>query len=114
MKYKWQLYSGIFMLLLGILLRKLTDLNLISLVIIFLGVTLKVYYLLKKFKKKEYKPGFELVLLIFGLFLFMTGIYLRPIASIINPNYFIISGIAMKVGFIILYINKTYSKTKNE
>ncbi|TXG36748.1 hypothetical protein [Seonamhaeicola maritimus] len=114
MKSKSLLFAGIILLLIGILIRKLTHMEVAGLILIIIGVTCKTVYIIKKAKSGEYQPGKELLILIFGLILFLTGLYFKSLEfPIIKPIYLIISGIVLKISFIIRFIQVTRS-TKNK
>ena len=112
MKQKWTLFVGIILLVAGIIIRKSTELNVDGLVMILTGVLLKTYYIISKVRSGEYKPGYELIFLFVGLTMFLTGLYLKSHSPLFNPLYLIAPGIMLKVLFIILFIIKTRSKTK--
>lgn len=108
MTKKSLLFIGIFLLVIGILIRKLTDFESVGLVLILGGVACKTIYIFGKIKTGEYKPGRELYFLFIGLILFLGGIYMRknnlePFALAIA---FIISGLSLKIIFIIWFIKK--------
>ena len=107
MKTKWPLFLGIFLLILGILLRKALDFPLIGLAMILFGVGLKTYYILDKVRKGEYRPGSELWFLFIGLALFFFGLYLKNKETAIEPLYLILTGIGLKIVFIIRFIRMT-------
>jgi hypothetical protein len=106
MKSKWTLFTGIILLTVGIVLRKITGLGIEAMVLIIVGVLFKVYYIISKARNGEYKPGNELLFLVIGLVMFFTGIYLRNHDSPFDPLFLIIPGILLKVVFIILFIRK--------
>ncbi|MFC2136727.1 hypothetical protein ACFLTE_01015 [Bacteroidota bacterium] len=110
MKNKWWIYIGIILLAFGILLKKMTDLSIIPILLILLGAIFKINYLVLKLRSGEYKPGYELLLLLIGLLLFLSGMYLKSHESSVNPAFFIIPGIIMKIGFVIMFIIKTQKK----
>ena len=111
MSSKFLLFSGIILLIIGILLRKLTELEVIGLILIIIGVTCKSTYIVMKARNGEYKPGKELFALALGLLLFFTGLYLRGSdQSFINPLYLIVSGITLKIVFIVRFIQITRSQ----
>lgn len=107
MKSKWTLFAGILLLVLGIILRKTTELGTEGLVLIIVGVGFKTYYIVNKARSGEYKPGYELIFLFVGLAMFMTGLYIRPYEPAFSPALLIVPGILLKVLFIILFIIKT-------
>ena len=101
------LFIGIILLLIGILIRKLTQMETLGLVLIITGVCCKAIYIINKARNGEYKPGKELVLLVVGLLLFFTGLYYRGTElSFINPIYLMMVGIAFKIFFILQFIRK--------
>ena len=76
MKSKWTLFSGIILLIIGILLRKATSFEVFGLVLILVGVLFKTYYIISKARSGEYAPGKELFFLFIGLGLFLSGLYM--------------------------------------
>jgi threonine/homoserine efflux transporter RhtA len=105
MKSKSLLFTGIILLVIGILLRKMTQMDVTGLAAIITGVTCKLIYIVSKARSGEYKPGTELYILAFGLLLFFTGLYLRGIEqNLIKPIYLIVLGITLKIIFIIKFI----------
>lgn len=107
MKQKWPLFLGILLLTLGIILKKTTQLSVEPMVIMTLGVALKVYYIADKARKGLYHAGYELVALMIGLLLFFTGIYFKNNDPEMPYLLLMISGIALKVFFIVVFIRKT-------
>jgi len=77
------------------------------LTLIKVGVAFKVYYIIDKIFKDEYKVGLEVLYLVFGLILFFTGLYLKNSGSDFNPYILMIPGIGLKVLFIAIFIRKT-------
>lgn len=105
MKSKKLLFIGIALLLVGIVLRKLTQIEILGLILIITGVTCKTIYIIAKARSGEYKPGNELFILGLGLLLFFTGLSFRNVDQpIIEPVYLIALGISLKVIFIIMFI----------
>lgn len=99
------LLLGIILLIAGILLKKLTLMEVFGLVLIITGVTFKAIYILAKYKSGEYKPGKEFLFLVAGLILFFSGLYLKSInQTLIEPIYLIVLGLTLKVFFIIRFI----------
>ena len=112
MTKKWPIFAGIILLTLGIVLKKTTDLSITAISLMTIGVVLKVYYIIIKIKRGEYTPGREFLLLLVGLIIFFSGLYLRYQESAINPSILIFSGISLKVAFIVIFIRKSrYSAT---
>jgi len=125
MKNKWPLFLGIVLLTLGIVLGKTSNIEHLPLALILCGVAFKIYYIAQKIRSREYRPGFEVLLLIVGLILFMGGIMLKKNGIIENASALKIVGISLKVSFIVMFIIKTrsnrnlknipeYAKTKLE
>jgi len=113
LKLKKLLFIGILLLVVGILLKKLFQMDVLGLVLIITGVTFKVIYILAKVKSGEYKPGKELVFLGAGLLFFFTGLYLKnQNQTLINPTYLIVFGLTLKVIFIIRFIKIVKSHEK--
>ena len=109
MKSKALLFAGIFLLVFGIIIRKAFDLPLAGLMLILTGVAFKTIYIVAKIKSGEYKPGRELFLLAVGLTLFMTGLKLKANDQGIFPLLLILSGLALKILFIVKFILITRS-----
>jgi drug/metabolite transporter (DMT)-like permease len=106
MKSKWTLFAGIILLTLGIILRRVADLGFGPILLIITGVLFKTYYIVSKARSGEYKPGYELIFLLVGLIMFLSGLYLRSHEPPFNPAFLIAPGIMLKVVFIILFIVK--------
>lgn len=105
MKLKGLLFIGIILLVLGIIIKKASQMEVLGLVLIITGVTFKTIYIIAKVKSGEYKPGKELLYLVAGLLLFFTGLYLKKIdQNLIKPIYLIVFGLTLKVIFIIKFI----------
>jgi apolipoprotein N-acyltransferase len=107
LKSKWILITGLVVLLIGILFRISIPENFIGLTLILTGVCLKTMYIIAKAQSGEYRPGFELLYLFFGLILFLSGIYLKNHNPPFKPLFLIVPGLGLKVLFIILFIRKT-------
>ena len=110
MKSKWSLFTGIILLIIGIVIRKTTDLAIEGLVMIIIGVLFKTYYIVSAARSGAYIPGKELLFLFVGLVLFLSGLYLRSSTGFTYAPGMIIMGIILKVVFIILFILKTRKK----
>ena len=105
MRSKILLFIGIIFLVTGILLKKIIQVEAFGLILIIIGVTFKFLYIIIKVKSGEYKPGKEILFLTIGLLLFFSGIYLKNTnQTVIKPIYLIISGITLKIIFIIKFI----------
>ena len=77
----------------------------LGLVLILTGVLFKTIYILAKIKNGEYNPGKELFFLVVGLIFFLSGLYLRNVdQTFLKPIYLIVLGLALKVIFIIRFI----------
>ncbi len=106
MTKKWPLFIGVFLITTGVLIRIFTKHTFDPILIMVTGGLFKIYYIRNKIKNGEYKPGIEVGILIIGLVLFLSGIYLRSENSLINPLYLIIPGLILKSIFIVLIIRK--------
>ena len=105
MKSKSLLFVGILLLILGIVLRKTTPYEVIGLALIIIGVLCKTVYIISKSRSGEYVPGKELIFLGVGLLLFLSGLYLRSMEhNLVYPTYLIVTGIGLKLFFIIRFI----------
>jgi len=105
MKSKALLFIGIFLLILGIVFRKMTPYEAIGLALIIIGVVCKTVYIISKARSGEYVPGRELIFLGVGLLLFLSGLYLRSLEqNLVDPTYLIVIGLGLKLFFIIRFI----------
>ena len=100
------------MLTVGILLKKFSDLTLVPILLMTVGVIFKILYLIGKARSGEYKPGIELAFLFLGLLLFFSGLYVRSHEFAFNAAYLIGSGITLKILFVVLAISKMRSQRK--
>ncbi|MGB5243065.1 MAG: hypothetical protein WBN28_08290 [Lutimonas sp.] len=107
---KKTLFTGIILLVLGIVLKKTTGLAVLPIALMICGVLLKTFYIIRKAQTGEYKPGYELLFLFIGLALFFTGIYLRKADVIPLGQLLFFTGIGLKIVFIILFIKKVRSQ----
>ena len=107
------LFSGIGLLIVGILLRKLSEYPLFGLTLILAGVGLKMYYIIQAIRSGLYEPGKEMWLLIVGLSLFLTGLYFRGKDFAVSPVYLIAIGIGLKILFIVRFIQLVRVKREN-
>ena len=98
------LFTGIILLIFGILIRKMTSYELSGLSLILFGVFLKTLYIINKARSGEYKPGNELFFLFIGLSLFFSGIYLRSLQPGMMGPILMIIGIVLKIIYIVLFI----------
>lgn len=105
MKLKGLLFIGIIFLVTGIMLKITSQMEAVGLVLIITGVIFKTIYILAKVKSGDYTPGKEMIFLVIGLIIFLTGLYMRGIHQTpIKPSYLIILGLTLKVIFIIRFI----------
>jgi hypothetical protein len=107
MSQKWPLFLGLLILTIGIVLKKSSDLSVLPILLMVLGVSLKVFYIISKSRTKKYRVGYELLVLAFGLVLFFTGLYFKKNGAAFNPYWLMGPGIVLKVIFVILFIRKT-------
>lgn len=107
---KKTLFTGIILLVLGIVFKKTTGLTVLPLALMICGVLLKTFYIIRKAQTGEYKPGFELFFVFFGLILFFTGIYLRKEGIEPRGTFLFFTGISLKIVFVILFIRKVRSQ----
>ena len=113
MNSKVLIFIGILLLVTGIILKKLTQMDILGLALIITGVTFKTVYILTKVKSGEYIPGKEVIFLFLGLIIFLTGLYLRGTNQTLNyPIYLIVFGIILKTTFIIKFIQNVQSVKK--
>ena len=111
MKSKPLLFLGIFALVLGILMRKMTSFVDLGLFLIVIGVLCKTVYIVVKIKNGEYRPGKEVLFLGLGLILFLSGLYMRKYDENLKyPLFMILSGLILKFIFIIRFIKKIKRK----
>ncbi len=105
MARKSLLFIGIILLVVGILTRKLTGLDVLGLLMIITGVLCKTIYIVAKARSGEYQPGKELIFLGVGLLLFLSGLFLRKHDQNISyPIYMIAVGLMLKIVFIVRFI----------
>lgn len=114
MKSKWILFAGILFLVVGIVLRNLTEFDLVPVSLIVLGVLFKTYYIIGMAKSGEYKPGYELYFLFAGLALFLTGLYLKSQDPSGFSKSLIITGILLKIAFIVIFILRLKATRKQK
>jgi len=103
------LFTGIILLIFGIVVRKMTSYELSGLALILFGVFLKTLYIIAKARSGEYKPGRELFFLFIGLGLFFSGIYLRSLQPGMTGPILMITGIILKIIFIVLFVRNVKS-----
>ncbi len=98
------LFAGILLLLVGIVVRKATSFASVGLIMILLGVACKTYYIVGAIRAGVYRPGAEIWLLFVGLALFLGGLYLRSTGFVIDPLYLIVTGLALKILFVVRFV----------
>lgn len=106
LKGKLLLYVGLLLLTIGLLFRYLSNYQIFAAVLVFIGIAGKLVYLISKLKAKNYNPGLELIILLIGLVVFFIGIYLRSQGISNLGVFFIIAGLTLKVGFILMFFRK--------
>lgn len=104
LKSKWKLFLGLILLIFGIVLKLITDHDQIAIIFIAIGVLLKLVHIVSIIKNRSYKPGWEIIILAFGLSLFFFGLYICQIPSL--AQLFIIIGLVLKTTFVVLFIKK--------
>lgn len=112
MKDNWPLFAGLALLTAGIIFRIIFDTAPFSTILIGAGIFLKVYFVFNRIKSTKYRPGVELLFLILGLTLFFSGMYLDKSFTVIEPVILKVTGIILKVIFVLLFIQKTKIKLK--
>jgi hypothetical protein len=109
------LFTGIGLLVFGIVLRSASSYPLAGLLLIFLGVSFKTYYIIAAIRSGLYKPGKELWFLFIGLTCFLTGLYLRRNSfDVVNPIYLILFGLSLKILFILRFIQLVRIERANQ
>ena len=106
MNLKWAIFAGIFFLTGGILVNVLTDYSLLGKILIHTGVLLKVFFIVMKMWRGEYKAGWEFAALGAGLALFLTGLFYKGLPPAIHPAFLMVPGILLKATFVIIFIVK--------
>lgn len=114
MKSKWTLFSGIILLVAGIVLRNLTEMDLAAVSLIVLGVLFKTYYIVRMARSGEYKPGYELYFLFAGLGMFLSGLYLKSQNPSVLAGLLIFTGILLKTAFIVIFIVRLRAARKRK
>ncbi|MBN1769229.1 MAG: hypothetical protein JXR50_02520 [Prolixibacteraceae bacterium] len=109
MQNKCPLYTGLTLLAIGIILKSTTSYSAAALLVMLAGVAFKIYYITAKVIRKEYKPGYELLVLISGLAIFLTGLLLTKhgLLHTAASITFKITGISLKAAFVLLFMLKT-------
>lgn len=114
MKSKWTLFAGIILLVAGIVLRNLTEMDLEAVSLIVLGVLFKTYYIVRMARSGEYKPGYELYFLFAGLGMFLSGLYLKSQNPSVIAGLLIFTGILLKTAFIVIFIVRLRAARKRK
>jgi drug/metabolite transporter (DMT)-like permease len=114
MKKKWMLFAGIILLVAGIVLRNLTELDLTAVLLIVLGVLFKTYYIVRMARSGEYKPGYELYFLFAGLGMFLSGLYLKSQNPSVIAGLLVFTGILLKTSFIVIFIVRLRAARKRK
>lgn len=105
MKSKYLLFTGIFLLVIGILIRTITQIDTLGVILIIIGVLCKLIYIINKARNGDYRPGKELIILAVGLLLFFIGLYFGDVVSIYTkPIYLIALGVILKIIFVFRFI----------
>ena len=110
MKLKLALFTGILLMTTGIILRMFTDVSFVAILLIILGVLFKTYYIIGKARSGEYQPGYELLFLFAGLTLFFSGLYFRMHKPAYPFVFLMVSGLILKMVYVILFIAKVRSR----
>ncbi|MGQ1946932.1 hypothetical protein ACT3CD_07530 [Geofilum sp. OHC36d9] len=110
-KLKLLLYTGLVLLITGIIIRVTNGPGLLSNILIYSGITLKVSYLLTIIFKGWFKPGIELLFLLVGLSLVIGGGRLRVFDY--HP-YLITTMISLGVIFKMLFIVFLFRKLRRK
>lgn len=108
--YKAVFFTGLILIITGILLKISTPESWISSVLISLGGTAKILFLVLTLRKNKLRPGYEMLFLLAGLALVILGAQLRKEPSTLAfalPAT--LSGLLLKITFILLFIRKLRS-----
>lgn len=104
LKSKWKLILGLSLLIVGIVLKLVTDFTQLAIILIILGGVLKLTHIIGIIKNKSYIPGWELLILILGLSIFFFGLYVCQKPGL--AQLFIILGLLLKTTFVVWFIKK--------
>ncbi len=99
------LYIGLLFLYIALLTRIFVSKQ-VSLFFLAIAICFKLAFAFQRIKKTTYKVGYELVLFIVGLSLFLTGVYAPLPDFICSPFLLIIPGLAMKISSVVILIRK--------
>ena len=111
MTSKKVLFTGIVLLIIGILVRKMTTMDMYGLLLILLGVGLKTMYIVGMAREGLYRPGKELWWLFIGLAFLFFSIYSRGQETLITYAGIML---AVAIGFKVLFIVGFVKKVKKE
>lgn len=110
MNIRLLLYLGIVLLVLGIFSINISQLEGIGIYLIVGGVLCKLAFIISVIQSGRYRVGMEIVFLLVGLILFLIGK-----SDLVNPllsSIFIITGISLKIVFVLLFIRKLKKQKK--
>lgn len=109
---KKYLYIGLFFLYIAILLKILGN-SPLSVCFLVGAVFFKILFAVEYAKKGLYKPGYELVFLVIGLFLFLSGLYSTSLPLFIPSKWWLMApGLAFKFFFLFILISKIRKASK--
>ena len=106
MRRKYLIYAGIILLITGIVLSAMEIVSVLALLLIISGILLKLSYLIIDKLNRSYKPGYELLILLVGLGLFVMGKYSEIDFISRYATVFILAGISCKITFVLLLLLK--------
>ena len=106
MKSKYLIYTGIILLITGIVLSAMEIMSVLSLLLIISGILLKLTYLTINKLNRSYKPGYELIILLVGLGLIVMGKYSEIDFISRYAVVFLLAGISCKITFVVLFLLK--------
>ncbi|MFA8449913.1 MAG: hypothetical protein ACEPOW_04395 [Bacteroidales bacterium] len=116
MKSKILLFIGIVLLIAGIFIKRYTDLDVFAIILIALGAANKLAFIIRRKFERRYRPGYELLILAFGLAIFFSSDYINHPFVQEQKTIFRFIGIVLKITFIglIIYKNREIKKTPNK
>lgn len=106
MKSKYLIYAGIILLVTGIVLSAMEIMSVLALLLIISGILLKLTFLIINKLNRSYKPGYELLILLVGLGLFVMGKYSEIDFISRYATVFLLTGISCKFTFVLLFLLK--------
>ena len=110
MRLNFLLFLGIILVVIGVLIKSIYQLDKTGILVIIIGVICKLIYIISKTRNGTYKPGKEVLILILGLLFFFMGLYNITIGhSYLKPLYLIIIGIILKFIFVYKFIQSINS-----